>query len=345
MSAIASEAFVGPALVERRQRLLHAQSIGANPEIHRLLAQVDAALARLDRGEYGYCETCRDPIESERLLRDPLTEYCSDHLLPTEHERIRQDLALARQIQLGLLPRPNLTIDGWRYGYRYEAAGEVGGDFCDVILRPSGETLVLVGDVSGKGVAASMLMSHLIGTFRSLAPLELPTSQLLSRVNNLFHDSASTSTYATLAAASLWPDGSVDLYSAGHWTPLLRRDGAIQRTEVPAGLPLGLFADSTYRPARFQLAPDDTLLFFTDGVVDAENEREDYFSVARLSQTLASASGTDVQAVVDHCLHDLRRFQSGQGPGDDLLLLAVGFTSRMNPPSVSRTSAPRTPLP
>ena len=317
-------AYFHDALVERRAHLVRVLDAGQAGEVADLLARVDAALARLDRGGFGVCKACQDRIETDRLVRDPLAEYCEGHPAESERRRVARDLEFAREIQLGLLPRTDLAIDGWRYAYRYDAAGEVGGDFCDVIVRPHlDETLVLVGDVSGKGVAASMLMSHLVATFRSLASLPLPTSDVLSRVNDLFHDSTAASSYATLAAASLGRNGSVDLYSAGHWAPLVRRGDRPDRATVTPGLPLGLFADTRYSASHLDLSAGDTLLFFTDGAVDAENGAGEDYSLSRLSASLASGDSGDLQALVNRSHRDIRRFEAGQGPTDDLLLFAV----------------------
>jgi sigma-B regulation protein RsbU (phosphoserine phosphatase) len=325
MSTAIGDTYFQEALVERRELLRRAARHEPRAEIARLLSEVDAALARLDHGTYGTCVRCHGQIEPDRLVRDPLAEYCREHPGPSEAARVQQDLALAREIQRRLLPRPDLRIDGWRYGFRYEPAGDVGGDFVDVIARPAqGETLVLVGDVSGKGIAASMLMSHLVATFRSLAPLALPAGELLARVNDLFHDSAATSIYATLAAAALRPDGTADLYSAGHWTPLLRGGAGTAPTPVSRGLPLGLFPGSRYDAAPVALSAGDTLLFFTDGAIDAENEAGEDYGVDRLTRALAGTDRAgDTEASIDRLLQDVKAFQHGQPPVDDLLLVGV----------------------
>ena len=325
MTTISDEYFRDE-LLDRRRHVQQARrtSAAGTDQLSRLLAEIDAALDRIGHGTYRVCEVCREGIEADRLARDPLTRCCSDHPAPDEAARVERDLALARSVQLGLLPPLCRTIDGWRFSYRYEAAGEVGGDFCDVIpITSRGQTLVLVGDVSGKGIAASMLMTSLLATFRSLSSLGLPTGELLARVNDLFHDTAPASSYATLAAAALAPDGSVDLYSAGHWPPLLRTGRMTTTVPIEPGLPLGLFAGSQYPATRVALHPSDTLLFFTDGAVEAENaDGEDYGS-RRLSETLASIDDEHLDALVAACVGDVRRFQDASRPGDDLLLFAV----------------------
>ena len=323
MNTTVGDTYFQTALVQRRDLLLRTGAVGSDAEIGRLLAQVDAALARLDRGTFGMCSTCHDHIEADRLVRDPLAEHCADHPGADEAARVRRDLAFAREIQRRLLPPVSATLDGWRYTYRYEAAGDVGGDFCDVIPRPAlGELLILIGDVSGKGVAASMLMSHLLGTFRSLAPLGLPAGELLARVNDLFHDSVPSTTYATLAVAALRRDRTADLYSAGHWTPLVRTTGGTSRLPVTSGLPLGMFPGSRYQPRPVSLGRDDTILFFTDGAIDAESDNGGNFGAERLAEAFGSG-GADVDQAIDRVLHDIRGYQSASVPQDDLLLFGV----------------------
>ncbi|HEX7777894.1 MAG TPA: SpoIIE family protein phosphatase [Vicinamibacterales bacterium] len=320
----AADAYFRTELIERRHLLAHAARDSRHAELRDLLADVDAALARLDQGTFGICDVCHEYIGTRHLEHDPLARCCEEHPTPAEETRIHRDLALAHDLQLGLLPRHGLAIDGWQFRYRYEAASEVGGDFCDVIQVPArNETIVLVGDVSGKGVAASLLMSSLLATFRSLSSLALPTGELLSRVNALFNDSAPRSSYATLAAATLLPDGAVDLYSAGHWPPLLGRGGAAKAVAVEAGLPLGMFPVSTYASTRVALSPDDTLLFYTDGAIDAENGGGEDYSAPRLARAFGTAAIDPLDTLIDRCLQDVRRFQDGQPATDDLLLFAL----------------------
>lgn len=167
-------------LAERRSRL--EQAIGRGGEaaqVRALIADVDAALARLEAGTFGRCDVCHDPIEPERLIADPLIRTCLDHLTSSEQRALEQDLDLAARIQAGLLPRRRVTVPGWEVAYHFEPAGPVGGDYCDVITPERGDgTFFLLGDVSGKGVAASILMANLHATFRTLAEADLPLGVL-----------------------------------------------------------------------------------------------------------------------------------------------------------------------
>ena len=147
-------------LLIRRQKVETAikESVGTENLVN-LLHDVDSALEKMDKGSYGLCEKCHEPIEHARLVVDPLIRNCIDHLTPSEQRMLESDLDLAYQVQNELLPRENLTFGNWTTAYHYEAAGPVSGDYCDLIAPYGKEEsmLFLIGDVTGKGVAASLL--------------------------------------------------------------------------------------------------------------------------------------------------------------------------------------------
>jgi len=311
-------------LLARRRHLEAVRRAVPVPEVESLLADIDAALDRLGHGSYHVCTVCHDDIGIDHLAEDPLARCCREHPSDAERARIDRDLALARAIQQGLLPPCCQAVDGWRLRYHYQPAAEVGGDFCDVIrLSAPHGTLVLVGDVSGKGIPASMLMSNLLGTFRSLASLGLPPGDLLGRVNDLFHEATPPGTFATLVAAVLKPDRTIDLYNAGHWLPLLRRDGSAAAVEIEPGLPLGAFSGSRYGPTHLATAPGETLLFFTDGVVEARNAAGEDFGAHRLASAFASGDVAELGSVIDQCVDEVQRFRQMAAVTDDALLFAV----------------------
>ncbi len=311
-------------LVARRRRLERVPPTIDPGKISALLAGIDEALDRLDCGTFHRCTVCDEDIQLDRFVADPLARCCWEHQTPDEASRLERDLALARSIQLGLLPAPGRSIDGWQFSYRYEAAGDVGGDFCDVIpLASEGTALVLVGDVSGKGIAAALLMASLLATFRSLSGLGLPAGELLTRANDLFHASTPPGTFATLSAATLQPDGIVDVYSAGHWPPLVRTGRSAMPAMVEPGLPLGAFTGSRYEPTRLELTPGKTLLFYTDGAVEAEDAIGRDYGAPRLAEVLAGACTDELEALVARCVRDVRRFQDGRRAADDLLLFGL----------------------
>src|SRR5215469_18238745 len=172
-------------LLVRRHRLEAAAIKSQTANLVQLLEEVDKALERVEFGSYGLCEKCHDTVEARRLLADPLTRFCLDCLKPNEQRALEQDLQLAARIQAGLLPAQDLSAAGWKSSYHYEPAGLVSGDYCD-LLHDGKHLYFMVGDVSGKGVAASMLMANLHAMFRALIPARLPLAQLVERANRIF---------------------------------------------------------------------------------------------------------------------------------------------------------------
>jgi sigma-B regulation protein RsbU (phosphoserine phosphatase) len=312
-------------LLDRRQRLEAAiGELGDNAHLVRLLQEVDAALERMDQGTYGLCDVCHEPVEAGRLLADPLVRNCLDHLTPDEQRALEQDLSLASQIQSTLLPQQHLSLNGWEICYHYEAAGSVSGDYCDLVNSESeGKDLFFFfGDVSGKGVAASMLMAHLHAIFRSLTTIGLPLDQLVERANRVFCESTMSTHYATLVCGKVGQSGEMEICNAGHCPPLLVRGGEIIRLEA-TGLPVGLFGDGPYSVKKEQLARGDSLILYTDGLSEARNGLYDEYGVERLSHLVRDHHELPPQALIQTCLKDLRAFQSGASKTDDLTIMVI----------------------
>ncbi len=260
-------------LLARRSRLEQAVMRAPAPRDYQaLIAEVDDALARLDRGSYGYCEACGGPIEPDRLLADPLLRRCLDHLSAEERRGLERDLELAARIQTALLPPRDLRAFGWDIAYHFEPVGHVGGDYCDVIAGGAGQDglVFLLGDVSGKGVAASLLMSNLHATFRSLTPAGSSIEDLMARANRLFCQSTLTDHYATLVCGHLSASGECQIATAGHWPPLVRRGGRVEPLNA-GGFALGIFCQSQYQGQAVRLDPGDLLVLYTDGVTEASD--------------------------------------------------------------------------
>lgn len=315
-------------LVDRRARLEHAlaHEPGAR-EYQVLLAEVDAALSRVSAGTFGLCETCGDPIEAARLTVDPLLRRCLDHLTAGERRVLEQDLELAERIQLALLPPRELAAHGWDIAYHFEPFGHVGGDYCDVVVPdPRGDSLFfLLGDVSGKGVAASLLMSNLHATFRSLIGVGLKVDELLARANRLFCQSTLDDHYATLVCGRARASGEVSLGNAGHWPVALVRRGE-PAFHASTGLALGMFCSSEYHPETLHLDPGDFLVLYTDGLTEARNRADEEYGTDRLAarlSDLARRGGVSSRHLVSHCLDDLNAFRAGAPKADDLTVMVI----------------------
>ena len=318
----AAASLLRPQILARRARLEAAATSDSADYVRDLLAEGDAALQRIDTGTYGICEACHDTIEADRLQANPMVRFCLDHLNEIERQAHQQDLDLATQIQTRLLPPSNLALKHWDTHYHYEPVGPVGGDYCEVTaLEDDGSLFVAVGDVSGKGVAASLLMTHLSAILRSLLSLHVPLAELMSRANRLFCESTLTSHYATLVCGRATGNG-VELCNAGHCPPLLLRQDAIERLPS-AGLPLGLFCGTEYQVIQVSLAEGESLVLYSDGLTEAENGEAGEFGEAGLSHSLRRHFGGSAEALAHGVMHDVGRFRGSCRPTDDLTLLVV----------------------
>ena len=325
MSA-AEQTYLYSELERRRERLRSAVSLpDADASLSSLLAEVDAALERMTAGVYGICETCQDPIEADRLLADPLLRFCIDHLTRDEQRALESDLALAARIQQALLPARDFTAAGWEARYHYAPAAMVSGDYCD-FLESNGDLLFLLGDVSGKGVAASMLMSHLHATFRSLASSGLPLDQLVEAANRIFSESTLAGQFATLVVGRASRDGLVEFVSAGH-LPLIHVGGAEPRLEGATGVPLGMFSNTRFAVRRLSLAPEEYLLAYTDGLTEARNPDGEEYGAERICALVDDRRSLRPDALISACLSDLRNFTASAKQADDLTLLVIQRTA------------------
>lgn len=315
-------------LINRRVKLEGAVAAASGDKaLLRLLSEVDAALERLRTGSFGLCETCHDPIEPDRLMADPLTRFCLDHLTSSEQKALEEDLDLAARIQKGLLPASDLRHGGWEAAYHYEPLGPVSGDYCDLLPKEDGRLFFALGDAAGKGVAASMLMAHLNAMFRTLIALDLPLEDMLERASRVFCESTLPTHFATLACGWASPSGELVICSAGHPPSiLLAKSGS---KEVSArGLPLGLFCQESFEPVNLALEPGDTLLLYSDGLTEARDAADEEFGRERLMSLAASCFGRPPREVVDSCVHGSRDHQMGAPRTDDLTVMAL----RWDPP-------------
>lgn len=312
-------------LTERQRRLAGAAATAGEPQdLLRLLHEVDSALKRMDARTFGLCELCHEDIDGPDLAANPLLPWCLCNLTPAQQAALSSDLDLATRIQLSLLPKQDLACCGYEVHHRYHSVGPVSGDFLDVAVREAeGDGLfLLLGDVSGKGVAASFLMARLNALFRSLVELRLPVHELVERANRLFSEAKPSTHYATLVCARAAASGAVEVCNAGHLAPLVVHDGEV--TPIgSSGFPVGLFAGNPYQVQRIDLKPGDTLFLYTDGLTEAHDRDDQEYGIDRLTRVLTAHAKESPGQLAARCIADLRRFLGGAPLGDDMTLMVV----------------------
>lgn len=310
-------------LAAGRDHLAHLAGGAREQGLAELLRRVDGAIGALEVGQWGRCCVCRGAFAQDELARDPLLSVCLECLSPEARRALERDLETAGRVQRALLPEPLICQDGWEVAHLWEPKGAVSGDHVDLIQpRRPGEPLhLLLGDVAGKGVAASLLQAHLHGLFRALAPAGQGLAELLAQANGLFAQATLATSYATLAALRLHPGGRAELANAGHPRPLLA-DARGVRTVEGGGLPLGLFPDSVYPRQDLAFEKGQTLLLYTDGWTEG-TQGEEEFGLGRAAAALREAWRRPLPELLAACRGALETFLAGEPRADDLTLVAV----------------------
>lgn len=309
-------------LLHRREQLHQAQERGQVAQAVRLLEEVDQALARMEQGSYGICDACHTAVEPDRLMADPLLRFCVGHLPPEKQRALEADLELAAKLQARLLPPKNFQADGWRVAYHYEAAGIVSGDYCDLVAGRDNSLYFAVGDVSGKGVAASLLMSNLSAMFRSLAPLDVPLAALVSHANRVFCESTLPTQYATVVVGKATPDGFVEIANAGHLEPLVIGPGSLRKINS-TGLPIGLFRDEPVKSTLFRVNPGEVLVLYSDGISESRDAGDSEYGADRLARIATECLQHSPEDAVARCIADVAAFRGSVNPHDDQTLMVL----------------------
>ena len=243
--------------------------------------------------------------------------------LVVERERLKRELELCRRIQTEMLPHAPLRLGPTEIKGISIPAREVGGDFFNYFELPGGDIAVLVGDVSGKGISAALLMANIQATLRARLPLEPDLARLTIAIDREIEETTPPGVYATLFLAVVDPKNKTLRYvNAGHHPQfLIRGDGLVPLSS--GGMPVGLFAGHGYVERAVQLADEDLLFFYTDGLVEVENEAGEMFGAERLEKLLRRHSGQGVDVLIERAEDGVRRFRGAAEPFDDLTIMAL----------------------
>jgi serine phosphatase RsbU (regulator of sigma subunit)/predicted ester cyclase len=241
-----------------------------------------------------------------------------------ERERIEQELQVARQIQQELLPVTMPALDGWRIATYYGPAREVGGDFYDFVELSSGRLGMIVGDATSHGMPAALVMAAARSMLRAVAqPLESP-GEVLARVNEAMYPDIPSDMFVTCFYAILEPESGRLLYAnAGHDLPYLRHhDGDAEELRA-RGMPLGLMPGMGYEEKEASLREGDSVLFYSDGLVEAHDPQREMFGFPRLRALVAEHNDAD-GSLVDRLLVELSGFVGdGWEQEDDITLVTL----------------------
>jgi len=267
--------------------------------------------------------------EKRQLVRSIASQAASAvinarlHAAQAAAERTRLQVKVAAQIQRRMLPASPPAHPVLSFGYVYDPALEVGGDFYDLIELPGGAVGLAIADVVGKGVPAAMLMSSIRSSLRAHALGGEPASQVVESVNRGLCRDTLESEFATLAFGILTDDGqSFSCCSAGHLPPLLLRGDAFQELDT-GGTVIGVLAEAEFEEAAIALEPGDTLVFVTDGVTEAMDFDGHCYGWEKLQHSIRTHRDLDAQPLALELLWDVRRYAGLAKQTDDITVVTV----------------------
>src|SRR5829696_4209990 len=241
-----------------------------------------------------------------------------------ERERVEQEIGVARGIQQASLPKEVPTLEGWKISPLYQPAREVGGDFYDFHLLSGGRLGIVVGDATGKGVPAALVMSTTCGMLRAVSQALDSSSpgEMLERVNEALVPSIPANMFVTCFYAILDPEsGHLAYANAGHDVPYLHRNSAAEELRA-RGMPLGLMPGMSYEEKEIALDVGETALFYSDGLVEAHDPEGEMFGFPRLRALIAEHA--EKESLEEALLEELYSFVGeGWEQEDDITLLTL----------------------
>jgi serine phosphatase RsbU (regulator of sigma subunit)/pSer/pThr/pTyr-binding forkhead associated (FHA) protein len=255
------------------------------------------------------------------------------HEKDLEQQAIERDLMLAREVQQGFLPEEPPQVPGYEFFQFYDAANQVGGDFFQYVTLPPGNRLaVFLGDVSGKGVSAALLMARLLAEARYCLASEATPAAAVSHLARAFSAMGWEDRFVTFLLAVVDIERhAVTLVNAGHIPPLLRHvDGTVETVgDEATGVPLGVEADYPYEQCTITLKPGESLTAFTDGFSEAADPGGNLFGLAELKKQVA-AKGGGVRELGEHILQKVKMFVGGFKQSDDMCLICFGRSAKVD---------------
>jgi phosphoserine phosphatase RsbU/P len=247
------------------------------------------------------------------------------HEAALRERTLEWELGIAHEIQISLLPSERPNIPGYEFWDYYAPAKQVGGDYYDYRELRGSRLAMLLGDVSGKGIPAALLMAKASAEFSVFLSGELSPVEVVSTVNRRFVQRSADIAFMTMVLVVLdWSTHRFQLVNAGHIRPLLRRaDGqVVEIGAAESSLPLGIRPDVEYRQTECELAPGETLLLITDGVIDAQDRDGKLYGLPRLIDLYSQSEGSAPE-IGQLILNDTGRFVGDNDQFDDTCLMCI----------------------
>jgi len=256
-------------------------------------------------------------------------DYVGLHKEALRQSQLQRELDFAEEVQRDFLPKTTPEVPGYAFWPYYLAAGKVGGDYYDFLSLPNGNQVVLLGDVSGKGVPAALRMAK-VSTVCKVALLSYPDDlgRAVGRINREICDAGDKIGFVTLAVCVVDPQThEMTIANAGHLAPLLRQvDGTVGELidRNTSGCPLGIVDDYSYETARATLNLGDAVVLLSDGISEARNRQGELYSIHRVREQLAATGGKSCAATGEALMEAVGRHTAGSRQNDDISLVVFG---------------------
>lgn len=296
--------------------------------VHEHLRTLETVLQKAEEKTLGLCEVCHEYVEASRLEMDYTASVCIEHLTGRERTLLENDLELSQKVQKALLPHSVPEIRGLEVAAFSQPARIVGGDYFDFVRMKDGSHAIVIADVMGKGMPASMLMASLQASLHIIAPENTEPADVVARLNHLFCHNIRLTKFVTLFLARYDEDTGVLTYcNAGHNPPLIHRaDGSIEPL-LPTGAAIGLIDQTTFSQETITLRAGDRVLLYTDGVVESMNSSKELFGQERLEDFMRKDPGISARGMIGSLKEHLQTFSGTPTPEDDTTVIAVRVSS------------------
>jgi len=295
-------------------------------DLEERLDLIGVTIEKAENGSLGICEVCNDYVNSPQLEMDYTYSVCLDHLSSAEARHLESELELTQSVQRSLMPLAMPDVPGLEMAAFSRPAQIVGGDYFDFFPFLDKAQGLVIADVAGHGISASLHMASLQTLLRTLTPLNTSPDEVIRQIDHLLIHNIHFTTFVTLFLGSYNPQTRSLVYcNAGHNPPLVFRPGAGQPLTwlSPTGAAIGLVEGFHFLAESINLLPGDILLFYTDGVTESMDDFNEEYGSERLAALLQRQAHLPPSELIQSLRYELQAFTNGNPPADDITILVI----------------------
>ena len=304
-------------------RLFEEEKIPSQRDLT-ILEDFDKSLERIESGDFGECSICKKEINRNELELDFTKQVCIDCYNEEEKKLLERDLEMAAKVQNYLLPNELPVLDGFQISVFSESAGIVGGDYFDFFCGIDNNQGIVIGDVMGKGLSASLLMSNIQASLRILGPDNHKMNILAERLNKMFRFNSKLISFISLFIAKLNTNsGLLEYCNAGHNPPLFFESNTNKISLLkPTGPAIGLTSNPTFNLSSIYLKPGDLIIMYTDGLTESRNDLNEQFTHERIKSILLDQNSNNANEILNVIKDEVIKFAKGR-LHDDITVMVL----------------------